>query len=106
MAYVIGFTYLCKTYYAGWKQETERWGWTNEDLYSLMTMSQHYFVFMACVVVYTLLYYFEMPFFEQFKAFDEPWPWKADNKKWRKLLGESAALVGFNYFVMIPLLGF
>lgn len=64
LAYVMGVTYVCQTYYAGFKQETEQWGWTNEYFYTVTAMSQHYFVLIGTILVYTPLYYFEIPFFE------------------------------------------
>lgn len=83
---MFGVTYIARTYYAVLKQESESWGWNDEYLYAWMSMGQHYFVLAAGAVVYTSLYWFELPFFEQYKAFDEPWPWKADRKKWQELL--------------------
>ena len=69
-------------------------------------MGQHYLSLATASVVYPLLYWLELPFFEQYKVSNEPWPWKADHKKWRDLLFQSIALVGINNVLMIPLLAF
>jgi sterol desaturase/sphingolipid hydroxylase (fatty acid hydroxylase superfamily) len=70
------------------------------------SLSQHYLCFSCCWTVYATLNYLELPFFEQFKAFDDPWPWKSDYEKWRKLFLESMKLVTFNNCVIIPTLAF
>ena len=69
-------------------------------------MGQHYLGFTICWTFYATLNYLELPFFEQYKAFDDPWPWKADFEKWLKLFFESMKLVSFNNGVLIPIIAF
>jgi len=45
-------------------------------------------IFLMFAAFYSVLYYFEFPFFEQYKIQkDKPWPWKqGDGKTWNHLL--------------------
>ena len=71
-----------------------------------MTSAQTYFTNFTCAVFYITLYKNEFPFFENYKAFDEPWPWNADKKKWQELLKETFWLLLFNFGVVSPFLCF
>ena len=66
------------------------------------------------LLVYTLcmlpIYYLNIPFFEQYKISDKPWPWQSDNQQVRKdfwdLSLRSIKLNAFNMLILIPSLVF
>jgi len=47
-----------------------------------------------------ILYHFEFPFFEQYKAIPQPWPWYSD-KEWPQFLRKSCLLFAFNNIIAI-----
>jgi len=53
-----------------------------------------------------ILYHFEIPFFEQYKAVDEPWPWVNNRKGWKKLVWKSIGLSILNGAISFPLAQF
>jgi hypothetical protein len=57
-------------------------------------------------VIFTALYITQLPFFERYKAFSDPWPWKEDFAKWKSLMMQTALLISFNLLLLIPAIGF
>ena len=54
-----------------------------------------------------LIYYFELPFFEQFKIQPRPWPWHRgaeERARYFGLIRKSLGLIAFNHWVVAPLL--
>jgi len=49
------------------------------------------------------IYHIEHPFFEKYKVNNEPWPWNKNIQKWNKLICKTLLIVGFNAFIMLPL---
>ena len=33
-------------------------------------------------ILFGILYYFKIPFFEKYKSLEEPWPWESDPTSW------------------------
>lgn len=54
-------------------------------------------------VHFFLIYSLNLPFFEQFKITNEPWPWEEDQEKWRMDLLRSAKLFALTMLSMITL---
>ncbi len=53
---------------------------------------------------YSTLYYYQFPFFEQFKTNNMPWPWKIDRKAWEKQLKNLLLHYCTNFFILGPLI--
>merc|ERR1712086_186236 len=70
--------------------------------YFAWTTSQHFILLTLGNLFFWVLYHFEIPFFEKYKAIDEPWPWVTDPKGWRTLVWKSIGLMIFNGAVCIP----
>ncbi len=92
--------YICQFY----------WKWlrdTFEDKLILLT-------FISVVVVavagtstlgfYWILYHYEIPYFEQFKTNDMPWPWKLNKKAWKQKFRELMWTYFYNNFLIAPIL--
>jgi hypothetical protein len=56
----------------------------------------HFFVLYAAQAIFYVLYHFEIPFFEKFKAIEEPWPWNQNKEEWHKLCWKTFWLTLFN----------
>jgi len=67
-------------------------------------MFQHFFFFGLGNAILGVFYYFEFDCIEQFKAVEEPWPWKTDKKEWVELVKKTLFLTTFNSFVCITLI--
>lgn len=67
------------------------WPWLEEnfekksDRLRMITIPLIFVSFMCTYVFFTILYYFEFPFFEQFKVNNEDWPWKTDKEFPKKI---------------------
>lgn len=107
VACVVGWPVFCRTYYPAFKQTTEAWGWSDSFMFGVASTTQQVFIhFIFGTAVYGSLYYLNIPFFERYKAFDEPWPWQSDPKKFRDLLFESIPLACFSLLVLSPSMAF
>ena len=63
----------------------------------------HAICFSVCNLFYYPFYSRNIPYFEQFKVSNEPWPWVIDEKKWRVTFRNSIKRVAFNGLVNLPL---
>ena len=52
---------------------------------------------------FVVIYKLKLPFFEKYKALDEPWPWESDPVAWNDLKWRSIKLSLFNLFVTGPI---
>lgn len=57
---------------------------------------------LAGFILFGLVYQANVPFFEKYKALDEPWPWESDPESWDKLKWRSIKFSIFNLFVVAP----
>lgn len=57
---------------------------------------------LICVIGMEIIYAIELPFFERYKVSSEPWPWQSDPKEWKELKRKSFLLVGFNSYLLSP----
>lgn len=101
---MFGYTHFAGVYYPPLKQKVDTLGWSNEFFWAILSPFYSTMLFILIGTFYTVLYVFEIPFFEKYKVQDEPWPWKEDFEKWRELLNESLMLIVFN-LVCITLSG-
>lgn len=53
-------------------------------------------------LIYGVIYKLNLPFFEKYKALNEPWPWEIDPIAWNNLKWRSIKLSLFNLFVTTP----
>ena len=62
-----------------------------------------YLIFAVGNTVFVAIYYLEIPFFEQYKVTNQPWPWKTRSRKafFRKV-GMTLKMLAFNNFVVAP----
>ena len=104
---LIAYPAFLRACYPEFKHRTEEWGWSDKFLYGMMGAIQGIVtqIFLGALM-YGPLYYFEIPFFEKYKAFDEPWPWKTDKNKWRNMFICSLILLIFNQVIINSLLSF
>ena len=58
-------------------------------------------------IAWGLIYYLEIPFFEQYKIGKGPWPWKDKDpkkvKKWWHFIYCTIARVAFNAVILVPI---
>lgn len=112
VAHVICFVYLAgwpafwRSYYAPLKETTEQWGWSDEYFWAIVGIANTLLAQTLMGSFFTSLYLLELPFFERYKAEEDPWPWKEDRQKWWRLFLDTALLVGFNVLVLVPIIAF
>jgi sterol desaturase/sphingolipid hydroxylase (fatty acid hydroxylase superfamily) len=53
-------------------------------------------------ILFGIIYYCKIPFFEKYKALEEPWPWESDPTAWNQLKWRSIKFSLFNLFVIAP----
>lgn len=51
-------------------------------------------------LLFSIIYYVKLPFFEKYKALDDPWPWETDLEGWQRLKLRSFKFSAFNLFLM------
>jgi uncharacterized membrane protein YhaH (DUF805 family) len=78
---------------------------SNDLLYGLWTTGQFWIIWIFSSLFFATLHYFEFPFFEKYKAFDEPWPWLDNKSAWMKQLRNTLPIVLFNILVITPVFG-
>jgi len=77
-------------------------------LYCLVAVGYNIILLSVFNFLYGLLYYFEIPFFEQYKIGKGPWPWKDPNpskvQKWWDLYYSTILRVLFNAIFLVPII--
>ena len=73
-----------------------------ELMYAIWGIGQLLLINLSAFVFYGTLHHFEFPFFEQYKAFDEPSPWYKDKEAWRVQLLHTIKIVSFNITILTP----
>jgi len=76
-------------------------------MYVCMNVIIHELVFVVVNAVLYLIYASNLPFFEQFKVSEKPWPWKQESpvrEEYLKQTKKSLPVVLFNHLVMAPLI--
>ena len=53
-------------------------------------------------LMFGVLYYLNLPFFERYKVLEEPWPWQEDPEAFWKLVKKTAKLYFFNIYAQKP----
>jgi sterol desaturase/sphingolipid hydroxylase (fatty acid hydroxylase superfamily) len=53
-------------------------------------------------LLFGFIYHHKFPFFEKYKAIEEPWPWESDPLAWDKLKWRSIKFSLFNLIVVAP----
>ena len=48
------------------------------------------------------IYKYKIPYFEQYRIDNLPWPWEEDYQQWREFLNKTLKLVAFNGLVILP----
>lgn len=89
--------YLAKLY---WPKHLE-----NEKLFNfIFSFTVHEGAFAMLNLAALVIYKLEWNFFERYKVHEFPWPWKENRELWIKQLKRSALVIGFNQFVIVPLI--
>ena len=60
---------------------------------------QFFCLVVAGNIFYFMIYKFKLPFFEKYKALEDPWPWESDPEEWNKLFWRSIKFTLFNCFI-------
>ena len=60
--------------------------------------------FFALNFAMMLIYKAKLPFFEQYRVSEQPWPWEADPARWRQLLRRTLVTVTLNTGVISPVI--
>lgn len=59
-------------------------------------------------IMYNLTLFFiykaKLPFFEQYKNTDKPWPWEDNPEEWEKLKLKSFKYILINFFIVTPIM--
>ena len=79
----------------------------NEFIFQILCgIINHTGALILCNSIVSILYLLEHPQIEKYKCNDEKWPWQEDKDKWYSLIKKSLLLVGFNNFIIAPILLF
>jgi len=71
---------------------------------ALPTMLLSWITFTLGNSIFIVIYYLEIPFFEQYKISNKPWPWKTSSRKaFFEKINLSAKILAFNNFVVGPI---
>ena len=74
-----------------------------ERIYGIAGYVQCWGLSLPVQLIYALIYYCEIDFFERYKVLEGPWPWKEDSKNWRNyLLPKSIGIYFLNMLVIAP----
>jgi hypothetical protein len=52
-----------------------------------------------CIIFYSLLYYYNFKFFQQYKSNNTPWPWETDKEKWKTTLKKLILVYFINLLI-------
>ncbi|CDW71830.1 sterol desaturase family protein [Stylonychia lemnae] len=77
--------------------EVERWKFI--FYFTWLFNCTWYFFINLC---FCLIYKLEWKIFERSRVHNEPWPWKVNQKEWRKQLNKTLKVIFLNNFVIIP----
>jgi sterol desaturase/sphingolipid hydroxylase (fatty acid hydroxylase superfamily) len=79
-------------------------GW-NENLFFCVTITVlHFLLNVIIYTVYYFVYTLKLPFLEKYRVANDPWPWQANQERWKSILKESAFYYSMNNFVAGPIL--
>jgi hypothetical protein len=92
-------------YYADFIIAVRNKGISDSLLYAIYGSIQFALIHAIGAIIFTFIHMNEFPFFEQFKSFDEPWPWNADKEAWKKQKWSTIKLVFVNICIVTPLAG-
>ena len=71
---------------------------------ALPTMLLSWITFTLGNSIFIVIYYLEIPFFEQYKISNKPWPWKTSSRTaFFEKINLSAKILAFNNFVVGPI---
>lgn len=76
---------------------------TNGGLFICTLYPFHAFLFISFNLVLMCIYKLNSPFFEQYKANKDPWPWDKNKEEWDKLFWRSMKALFINVFIVYPL---
>ena len=97
--FIFGYPHFAKWY---WPIVTDKcfneWGWSKEKLWAIVAFSVTWVALFYNTLIFVPLYYFKIEWFEQYKCFQNPWPWEVDKARFKEMLKESLTLLFTNNF--------
>lgn len=100
VAIVVVFLYFAMSAQALWPKKVENPGM----LYAVGTLVIHNSYFIIINIFMMIIYKLKHPLIEQYKTFNEDWPWDGDYKAWREQLKSTFQILFINLFIVLPLL--
>lgn len=82
---------------------TDRLGWEIATIAQPAMALISVVAFVVLNILYTMLYYYDIPALRQYRVDDKPWHWELlDSEGWKKMLHNTIWLVLFNFFCVSP----
>ena len=102
VAFFYGSLFLART---GWPiviDYVTRYNLPKGLVYFVSLWGIHAIGYLTMGIVFYFIYSANLPFFEQYKINENPWPWNDDAEKWKILKGRSLYYIGMNNILIIP----
>jgi sterol desaturase/sphingolipid hydroxylase (fatty acid hydroxylase superfamily) len=98
IAYFHYFPQLIKEF---WPSLLEKY--SVKELFIVINFSVHTGIYAISNLVMYAIYKMKLPFFENYRILDKPWPWESDPAAWKVLFKKSMRSIAITHFVIAPL---